>query len=68
MGVESDRLTQGGLEPGIVVAPQVGLDLQAGRYVVITAGMSYDANLGPSLVQNASVSGYSYDLGGSIRF
>jgi hypothetical protein len=43
-----------------------GLGLQLGP-LDLTAGMGYDANLGPDLGPNASVSGYSFDLGATLR-
>ncbi len=63
-------LTQGSLKPGVVLAPQAGLDLQPSKYFVFTLAMSYDANLGPSFPSgvDATLSGYSFDGGVSVRF
>ncbi len=66
MGVKSERLTGGSFKPGVVLAPMAGLGLQLGP-LALTAGMGYDANLGPDLGPNASVSGYSFDLGATLR-
>jgi tetratricopeptide (TPR) repeat protein len=68
MATSNDFFGSGSLMPGLVIAPQAGVDLQAGRHVVLTAGVGYDANLGPDMGPNASISGYSLDLGGTIRF
>ena len=66
--VSSDKLTAGSLKPGFVIAPQAGIDLNAGQHFVITGGVGYDVNLGPDLGPNASISGYSLDLGATARF
>jgi hypothetical protein len=66
MGVKSERLTGGSFKPGVVLAPMAGLGLQLGLFA-LTAGMGYDANLGPDLGPNASISGYSFDLGATLR-
>jgi hypothetical protein len=66
MGVKSERLTGGSFKPGVVLAPMAGLGLQLGPFA-LTAGMGYDANLGPDLGPNASISGYSFDLGATLR-
>jgi hypothetical protein len=68
MGVKSERLTGGSLKPGVVVAPMAGLDVQVLRWVVLTGGIGYDANIGPDLGPNASVSGFAFDLGAAVRF
>jgi hypothetical protein len=68
MGVKSERLTGGSFKPGVVLAGLAGLGLQLGRWFALTAGMGYDANLGPDLGTNASISGYSFDLGATLRF
>jgi hypothetical protein len=68
MGVKSERLTGGSLKPGVVVAPMAGLDVQMNRWVLVTGGIGYDANIGPDLGPNASVSGFAFDLGAAVRF
>jgi len=68
MGVKSERLTGGSFKPGVVLAGLAGIGLQLGRWFAVTGGMGYDANLGPELGPNASVSGYSFDLGATLRF
>lgn len=68
MGVDSQTLTGGTLKPGVVLAAQAGIDLQVFRWLVLTPGMGYDLNLGPDLGPNASVSGYSFDLSGTLRY
>jgi hypothetical protein len=68
MGVKSERLTGGSFKPGVVLAALAGIGLQLGRWFAVTGGMGYDANLGPDLGPNASVSGYSFDLGATLRF
>ena len=68
MGVKSERLTGGSLKPGVVVAVLSGLNLQISRWVSLSGGIGYDANLGPDLGPTASVSGYSVDFGGALRF
>jgi hypothetical protein len=68
MGVKSERLTGGSLKPGVVLAPQAGLDLQISRWFLLTGGLGYDANLGPDLGPTASTSGFAADFGGMIRF
>jgi hypothetical protein len=68
MGVKSERWTGGSLKPGVALAAQVGLDLQIIRSFLLTAGVGYDANLGPDLGPTASTSGFAADLGGTLRF
>ena len=68
MGVKSERLTGGSLKPGVVVAVLGGLNLQISRWVSLSGGIGYDADLGPDLGPTASVSGYSVDFGGALRF
>ncbi len=68
MGVSSQTLTGGSFKPGVVLAAQAGLDLQILRWLVLTPGVGYDLNLGPDLGPNASVSGYSFDLGATLRY
>jgi hypothetical protein len=69
MGVQSERLTGNSLNAGVVLAALGGFDLQLGRWFALTVGMGYDANLMPlNLGPDASVSGYSFDLGGTLRF
>jgi len=69
MGVQSERLTGNSLNAGVVLAALAGLDLQLGRWFALTAGMGYDANLMPlDLGTNASVSGYSFDFGATLRY
>ena len=68
MGVKSERLTGGSLKPGVVLAPLAGIDLVVARWIVLTAGMGYDANIGPDLGPKASVSGFALDFGGTVRF
>jgi hypothetical protein len=68
MGVKSERLTGGSLKPGVVVAPMAGLDVQMNRWVLVTGGIGYDANIGPDLGPNASISGFAFDLGAAVRF
>ena len=68
MGVKSERLTGGSLKVGVVLAAQAGVNLNLARWFALTGGVGYDANLGPDLGPNASVSGYAFDFGGSIRF
>jgi hypothetical protein len=69
MGVQSERLTGRSVNVGVVLAALAGIDLQLGRWFALTVGMGYDANLMPvDLGTNASVSGYSFDLGGTLRF
>ena len=68
MGVKSERLTGGSLKPGVVLAPLAGIDLVVARWIVLTAGMGYDANIGPDLGPKASISGFALDFGGTVRF
>jgi hypothetical protein len=69
MGVQSERLTGHSVNVGVVLAALAGIDLQLGRWFALTVGMGYDANLMPvDLGTNASVSGYSFDLGATLRF
>jgi hypothetical protein len=67
MGVISERLTGGPFRPGVVLAGLAGIGLQLGPFA-LTGGMGYDQNLGPDLGPNASISGYSFDLGATLRF
>ena len=67
MFVQSGLLTSSALDPGIVIAPQAGIDFQVARFLVLSVGAGYDENLGPDLGPGASVSGYSIDLGASFR-
>jgi len=68
MGVKSERLTGGSFKPGVVIAPQAGLDLQIVPQLVLDADIGYDANLGPDLGPNASISGFALNLGATARF
>ena len=68
MGVKSERLTGGSFKPGLVLAPQAGVDLMVQRWFLLTAGMGYDANIGPDLGPKASVSGFALDLGATVRY
>ena len=65
---QSQFLTAGNAKTAFVAAAQGGLDFQLGRYVALTVGLGYDADLGPDLGPKASISGYSFDGGVSIRF
>jgi hypothetical protein len=38
------------------------------RWVLVTGGIGYDANIGPDLGPNASISGFAFDLGAAVRF
>ena len=66
--LKSDLLTSGSQKLGLLGALQAGLDFQFGRHLVLTAGGGYDAILGPDLGDQNSVSGYSLDLGATLRF
>jgi hypothetical protein len=68
MGVKSERLTGGSFKPGVVLAALAGVDLQITRWFLLTGDAGYDANLGPDLGPNASISGFAANLGGTIRF
>jgi hypothetical protein len=68
MGVQSERLTGHSVNVGAVLAALGGIDLQLGPWFALTVGMGYDANLMPvDLGPNASISGYSFDLGATLR-
>jgi hypothetical protein len=70
--VKGDVITGGSQKLGLVGALQAGLDFQFGRHLVLTAGGGYDAvaiSLPDGVDSDAnSISGYSVDLGGTLRF
>lgn len=61
-------LTGGANRGVLLLAAQGGIELRLGRVFTLSAGMGYDENLHTRLSGGQGISGYSYDLGASLRF
>jgi hypothetical protein len=66
--MKSDLVTAGSQKIGLLAAAQAGIDFQLGKHLVLTAGGGYDAFVGPDLGDGNSLSGYSVDASGTLRF